>query len=134
MKLSELLNIKSAMKKAREMSMKSDHHQAKVGAVVLQKNKALSSGYNQDKKTHPFLKKHGFHYNQSIHAEMAAIFRMKNKENLKGATIVVYRETKDGHMAMSKPCAVCQKLMRIYGVKKIMYSTENGICEEILKD
>lgn len=132
MKLSELTNATSAMKKACEMSRQSDHHQSKIGAVILLKKRSLKWGHNRDLKSHPYLKKFGFHYNQSIHAEMAAIFKVKNKENLKGATIVVYRENKKGELAMSRPCEICQRLLREHGFKKMIYTTENGIVEEIL--
>jgi len=130
MRLTEIENFKPIFKKAQNISLNSNHHAARVGAIIMVKGCQISRACNQKDKTHPYLKKFGFFYNQSLHAEMVAIFKVKNKELLKGATMVVYRETKNGHLAMSKPCAICHRLIKEYGFKKIIYSTAEGFVEE----
>lgn len=132
MKFYELEDLQKAMIKARELSLKSLHHSARVGVVILQKKNMVAFGFNQKDKTHPYLREEGFYYNQSLHAEMHAIFKMKNKDLLEGSTVIVYREDKNGNVALSRPCEVCQKLLRKYKVKKIQYTTADGVKEEYL--
>lgn len=67
---------------------------------------------------------------KTIHAELAAIIQCKNKSKLKGATIVVYREKKNGELGMAKPCLICQKILKDFGFKNMMYTTEAGWTKE----
>lgn len=100
-------------------------HSMKHGAVLVKKGKVISVGFNKV-KTHP---KSPHPFNQ-IHAEVDAIFN--SRTNLKGTELYIYRETKDGLPAMSKPCAHCQKLINSVGIKRIYYSIPNGYKGETL--
>ena len=134
MKFHELENVHKALAKARENSLQSIHHSARIGAVVMQKSVVLSAGFNQLGKTHPYLREAGEYFHESLHAEMNAIFKIKNKEKLEGATVLVYREDRNGHLAMSRPCEMCQKLLQRYKVKKVIYTTNNGLVEELVEN
>jgi deoxycytidylate deaminase len=95
----------------------------KHGAVVLNKNRIISKGFNS-LKTNPQLKKK---YNYwSIHAESQAIMRAN-----KGDTILVVRILKDGSLTCSKPCDKCIEHARDNGIKKIYYSNWNGEIESL---
>lgn len=39
-----------------------------------------------------------------------------------GSTMYVARVMKNGQLALSKPCANCERMMRVRGVKKVFYS------------
>lgn len=103
----------------------------KLGAIILSKKDILSTGFNQS-KTHPAQK----HFNQfrddidsesaCIHAEMAAIQKVKNKKLLVGATIIVARRTKNGRPGLAKPCAACSYAIRKYKIFRVIYTTNNG--------
>jgi cytidine deaminase len=51
----------------------------------------------------------------------------KVKRIFKKITIIVYRETSDGCLACAKPCTVCKNIMLNFGVKKVIYSTPDGM-------
>jgi deoxycytidylate deaminase len=67
---------------------------------------------------------------KTIHAEASAILSCRHKNDLAGSTIVVYRSTKDGCLALAKPCEACTKLMKIYGIKRVIYTKDNTWYEE----
>ncbi len=134
MKIGDLPKLSSGMKLAFKMSLVSDHPYHPVGAAIMSNGKILSSGCNQGFKTHTYVKrngpKNGHCNNRTIHAELAAIFKIKNKSKLNGAIMFVYRHRKDGTFGMSRPCCMCMDILKHYGFKKIVYTTEDGIVEE----
>ncbi len=113
-------------KVCKKVAIYSDHHQHKIGAVIVKRNKILSTGFNK-LKTHP-LSPHPF---RSCHAEFVAISFLSS-EQLKGSTIFVYRETKQGELANSRPCSYCYSLIKSKGIKKIVYTHEDGVKEECI--
>jgi tRNA(Arg) A34 adenosine deaminase TadA len=126
MKLEEL-SAPSPIKTAREMSFLSSHPEHKLGAVIVKGGKIISKSFNQSNKSHTYVKRNGEHYNQNLHAELSCIFKVKNKELLRGAIIFVYRERKNGDLANSRPCPMCYELIQYYGIKRIIYTTCDGI-------
>lgn len=108
---------------AKKLSLKSEYHH-KIGAVAVKKNRIVGLGFNKPSKTHP-QSNHPF---KTIHAELDAILDAE-KDDLIGATIYVYREHKNGHLASSKPCPHCQELIQRYKLKKVCY-TEDGSYKE----
>jgi len=64
------------------------------------------------------------HPYRMIHAELSAV--MDNKfTDLNGCTAYVYREDNTGTPVMSRPCIYCIDLLKLAGIKKIVYS-KNG--------
>lgn len=106
-------------KLCKKLSACSDHHQHKLGALVCKKNRILGCGWNQlktdPKSNHPF---------KSTHAEFMAI-RNCNPDELKGATIYVYRENKQGELVNAHPCPSCYELLKLNNIKEVIY-TNNG--------
>lgn len=108
---------------ARQASEKSDHHSHKLGCVIAKGSKVLGVGFNV-LKTHP-KSPHPF---KSIHAEfMAAI---KADMQIKGATVYVFRQQKNGSWATAKPCASCFEFLMNCGVKEVVYSYEGHFKKE----
>lgn len=107
-------------KRAALMAQYGEHKQHKVGCVIAKGNKVLSWGYNRD-KTHS-KSPHAWAY---IHAEFDAI-RKLNPEDLVGTTIYIYREKKNGSLALAKPCDSCHSLIKDIGIKEVCYTTEDG--------
>jgi deoxycytidylate deaminase len=88
----------------------------------------LLVGRNRD-KTHPGavgIDEDGEVFTRTIHAEMDAISRVKNKQHLKGATIYVARKGRNQKAGMSCPCKMCQGLISKYGLKKAVFTTDYG--------
>lgn len=105
---------------AKNMSMKSDHRQYKLGCVIVKKNTIISTGYNQ-LKTHPKSPDKW----KMIHAEFSAIYNIP-QDLLKGSTAYVYREFKTGKTALAKPCKDCENLLRTNGIKTVYFTTTLG--------
>ena len=102
--------------------------QHRHAAVVVKAGRVLSVGRNRD-KTHPDsvgIDEAGESFTRTIHAEMDAILKVKNKDHLKGATIYVARKGRNQKAGMSCPCKMCQGLINKYGLKKAVFTTEHG--------
>lgn len=107
---------------ARLESLKTDFR-SRVGAVVVRKGKVVSIGRNHPHKTHPLMKK--YHEHKTIHAEVDCIIGT-DRDLLKGSVMYVYRELRDGTVAIAKPCEVCQLILKDIGIKKVYYTTNDG--------
>lgn len=96
---------------------------SRIGAVLVKKNKSIISGRNQPKKTHPLVRQ----YNnvKTIHAEFSVIIGQK-RNLIKGSTIYIYRETRNGKVANAKPCSMCMEFLKDMEIKKIYHTTSNG--------
>jgi hypothetical protein len=86
------------------------------------KNQIVSVGFNRN-KTHPMMGtiKH-------LHAEADCIrhARIKARERdipieVIGASMYVFRTTRNGNVGCSKPCKVCEKILRGHFVKEVYY-------------
>lgn len=115
---------------------KSSYHPeltAKHSAIIVNSGRIIGQGINVH-KTHPMAIKPILWFKSSrmletswtIHAEMNAIRSVKNKDLLRGATMYVARLSKRYGLRMSCPCESCQYYIRMYGIKKIVYTTDNG--------
>lgn len=120
-----MTKLPSIFRLAKEASLSSDHHTYKVGAVLFVKGKPCSVGYNSN-KSHPIIKKFSA---KSLHAEVAAVLGSKLKD-LNGATICVYRQTKDGKPAMARPCIICQRILSSFGIREYVYTISGSWTKE----
>jgi deoxycytidylate deaminase len=107
--------IPAMFRLARNVSKMSTHQKVKMGAVIVRNGKPVSVGCNQG-KSHPNAPVCG------LHAEANAI-RYAGKTNLRGSSIFVYRERKDGKLGMARPCEDCMKVLKENGIKWIFYTT-----------
>ena len=101
--------------------------QHRHGAVIVKSGRVLSSGVNRI-KTHPdavIEADDGEIICKSIHAEMDAILKVKNKEQLKGATMYVARKGRLNQIGMSLPCDMCQQSLKKYGFRRAVFTTEH---------
>ena len=97
------------------------------------KREIISVGYNKH-KSHPIMKVfnkkyRGFNTKESnIQAEMNALMKCKHI-NIKGATLYIYRELKNGNLGNCFPCPACQRRIITAGIKRIVYTDYDGIYE-----
>ena len=123
---------------ARLISHTSEYKRIKIGAVVVKKNKIISVGVNSY-KTHPIQKKYNrFRFdiedtNHTLHAEIQALVNIPYGTELNDLTIYIYRESRKGRLAKSRPCPSCMKLIKDIGIKKICYTTDEGYAIEYLR-
>ncbi len=104
---------------AKEVSKLSNYHTHKLAAIIVKGNRIISLGVN-DQKTHP---KSDTRF-QKLHAELAAIIR--SRADLRGASIYVYRETRNGEIGCSFPCSSCYSAIRSSGIKRIFFTDYNN--------
>lgn len=130
-------------KLARECSMNSDYSgTARVGCVVVYKGTVIAKGFNSD-KTHPVqdiwnvkrYKNVGNNYLPSKgHAEILALTKIKFLDiDFSKVEVFVYRELRDGSLALARPCPSCMAAIKAMGIRKIHYSTPDGFAKECFK-
>ena len=104
-----------------------DHIQHRHVAVIAKAGRILAVGRNRN-KTHPasVLHEDGKRILKTIHAELDAISKVKNKDQLRGATIYVARIGRSGYPGMSCPCKMCQELINRHGLKRAVFTTDYG--------
>lgn len=104
----------------KKLSLRSNHHSHQMSCIIIRGNKVIGRGFNM-LKTHP----HSPHKNfKQIHAEFAAV--LNAGYDVKGATVIIFREKKDGTLAVSKPCTSCHQFLIEQGVEEIVYTFENS--------
>lgn len=126
---------------AKDISMLSNHR-ARLGCIVVDKHRIISSGCNSKTKCHPLQIEldnqffPGYENKGPIHAETAALLPLiRRRVDLTGATLYLYREDRNGNLAPSRPCARCMTLIRELGIKQIKYTTSDGFAtEKIIKN
>jgi len=114
------MNIYKFMMLAKQESLKSTYKKAQIGAVIVKGGSVLAKSYNEIR--HCKIGKRFSTWDNSVHAERNAC-RKVNKEKLKGATIFVYRETKDGKPTLALPCEDCYRMIESLGIKRVYFST-----------
>jgi len=130
--------------KAKNISYLSDFKQVHIGCVAVYKKHIIGIGYNTN-KTHPLQD----HYNKyrnltwnngtkpkaKIHAEMMCILNIKGLNiDFSKVRLFIYREDKNGNIALSKPCKACYNAIKDLGIKEINYTIYNGYRKETLEN
>lgn len=102
----------------------------KVGALLLNKNKVITTATNLESKSHPlqatFAFRAGLPEKIYLHAEISALVRCKEDCD----TIVVARVNNQGKLRNSRPCPICTLALKEAGVHNIHYTTDNGFLYE----
>lgn len=114
--------IRIALKEAKKSICTNRH-----GSVVVNKKSVLGQGHNTY-KSHPkwgakILHSTGQYEFTTVHAEANAIKNAISKGiDIKGATLYVTRVGGKN----SKPCKSCQQFIIKYGIRKVIYTDQNG--------
>ena len=126
---------------ARAVSLQSDYcGSARIGCIAVYKGSVLAKGFNTD-KTHTIQSRYNvMRYKNSgnrylppkAHAELTVAQKIKYLDiDFARVHIYVYRELKDGTLAMSRPCPACYAALKQMGIKHIHYTTDqNSYCHE----
>ena len=131
---------------AREATQWADYHGTRsapaIGAVAVYKGSIVAEAWNTN-KTSPLQAQYNvYRYSDAYtpckaHCETQLIQRLRWRfgDNIDWAKlhIYLYREYKDGSLAPSRPCPSCMAMLKDFGIKKVMYTTENGFAEEKIK-
>lgn len=104
---------------AKRASKNSDHPRVNIGAVIALNGKPVSFGWNKD-KTHPEHANPTRSIRKSIHAEVDVV--LSSDCDVSGGVIYIWRNTKDGKPALSRPCNYCYSFLQRAGIRVIHYT------------
>ena len=94
-------------------------------AFLVRGNKVFYTGWNV-LKTHPLIAKHPYHTGTpSMHAELSVVIRA-GMQNLKDYEMIVVRYDRRGNLAISRPCAGCQSVLRQVNISRVAFSDKNN--------
>ena len=124
---------------AKAVSELSDFKQQHIGCVAVSGHKIISSGYNSC-KTNPMQKRLNIQRFEAdtpatIHSELACLLPLIKRKDIdfSNVTLYIYREHKSGALALARPCASCEALIKSLGIRNIYYTGNNSyINEEII--
>lgn len=122
---------RSCEKVARSVILNLQENCWKHVSFITDKNSIISVGWNHPFKTHPLANKFGYRYD-SIHAELHAILNFEYPvKELCNYKLVNIRIDKFGKMKLSKPCKICQILLRSFAINEIWYTDSHGNFKEL---
>lgn len=108
---------------------------AKLASAIVYKNDIVSFGMNR-KKSHPFHAKYGKNEDCIyLHAETDAIknaLKRISQEELAKSTLYICRVKHPDHQdknyiwGLSKPCSGCARAIAAFGIKKVVYTCDDG--------
>lgn len=115
---------------------------ARIGCVIAYKGTILAKGWNTD-KTHTtqayynkwrFQDNGGHYYPSKGHAELTALQKVRYLDiDFSRVHIYVYRELRNGELALSRPCPSCMAFLKEKGIRHIHYTTDQGFAHEVIK-
>ncbi len=125
----------------KKMAELSNYEQYRLGASIVLNGQVIGRGFNAP-KSDPIQKKYNKnrinipdnspHY---LHAELAAMKKaLANHSDLSGAEMYIYHMGSKNQQKMARPCSACMKAIKEHGIKKIIYSTDDGFAVEYITD
>jgi tRNA(Arg) A34 adenosine deaminase TadA len=119
------------MELAKRLAEQSEYGKFKHGAVLVQGGSVLNCSYNKDNYN-----SFGSRFRSpttghaTLHAEIGCVLGIPRGKTT-GATVYVARVNRFGNEKMSKPCNMCQNVLKHVGVKRVVYTTgtekEHGV-------
>lgn len=105
----------------------------KTVSFVVYKNKIIQFGINSD-KTSPLQKyyrirtdlKHIENFIDKEHSEVNCLRRIDDSVDFSKCEIVVISKKRDGEFRCARPCVVCMKAIKDFGITKVYYTNNNG--------
>ena len=124
---------------AKAIAQLSDFPRIKIGAVAVYGHHIISSGFNM-RKTCTLQKQYNiYRFSEDtphcLHAEIACLKPLIKRKDVdfKNIELYIYREYKNGELALARPCDSCFKLIRDLGIRHIYFTNNGGFShEEIL--
>lgn len=95
------------------------------------KGRHIATGVNDYKKSHPAYKEFAVKAGESeckhfIHSEFSAMLQSRGKNV---HSIFVQRFDQYGNPKLARPCKTCELMLKIYGVKVVRFTTDEGVDE-----
>ena len=124
---------------AKAIAQLSDFPRIKIGAVAVAGHHIISSGFNM-RKTDTLQKQYNvYRFSEDtphcLHAEISCLKPLIKRKDIdfKNVELYIYREYKNGELALARPCESCFQLIRDLGIRNIYYTGNHSyISEEII--
>ena len=137
-KISPTKKQQSFFRVADAVASLSDHNQSKLGCVLVDKHRIISSGHNSSTRCSPLQKqmdtaRFGFpdQHKGLVHAETACLLPLiRQGYDISRSDLYIVRRRRNGSLALSRPCPGCMSLLRANGVRRVFFSVEGGFSEE----
>ena len=116
-----------ALELARRVASNGTYGKLKHGAVLVKGGNVVNVAFNKSTFT-SFGNRVRNNYtcgHATVHAEIGAILGVPRSKTA-GATIYVVRINRNGQYRMSKPCPMCEDVLKFVGVKKVVYTTDGN--------
>ena len=121
------------MELAKCLAEQSDYGKFKHGAVLVQGGSVLNCSYNKDSYNSFGSRFRSINEGQAtLHAELGCVLGIPRPKTT-GATVYVARVNRFGEERISKPCNMCQNVLKHVGVKRVVYTTDNEGKHEVMK-
>ena len=124
---------KRYMELAKRLAEQSDYGKFKHGAVLVQGGSVLNCSYNKDNYN-----SFGSRFRDidkgtaTLHAEIGCVLGIPRPKTT-GATVYVARVNNFGEEKISKPCQMCQNVLKHVGVRRVIYTTGTEGEHEVMK-
>tara|TARA_R110000823_G_scaffold32212_2_gene90913 strand:- start:3697 stop:4104 length:408 start_codon:yes stop_codon:yes gene_type:complete len=116
--------IQRTLELAKRVASSGTYGKLKHGAVLVKGGSVVNVAFNK-----PDFTKFGNRFRNNYtcglattHAEIGAILGLA-RSTTEGATIFVVRVNNHGDFRMSKPCPMCEDVLKFVGVKRAIYTT-----------
>lgn len=137
-KISPTKTQQSFFRAADAVAFLSNHRQAKIGCVLVDKHRIISSGHNSSTRCSPLQKKMDTSrfgpsdkHRGPVHAETACLLPLiRQGYDMTRSDLYIVRRHKDGSLALSRPCPGCMSLLRANGVRRVFFSVEGDYAVE----
>lgn len=90
------------------------------GAVMVKSGRVVGTGFNKDRNSPFVVSPEHIKPHCSVHAEFQAI--KEAGENAAGSVLYVARVNRQGQDRNSKPCKLCQEVIKQNKIKKVIYT------------
>jgi len=124
--------IKGYLDLAKRVAQQSQHDHFKHGAVLVKGGSVINTACNKDK-----YKSFGNRFRDTKtcghathHAELGCVLGL-DKSITQGTTMYVVRVNRQGAYRLSKPCPMCEEVLKFCGVKKVVYTTDEASASKI---
>lgn len=126
---------------ARKESYLSDYDGQHLGAVAVYADKfILAKAHNSDKTntTQYFFNRYRVGQKSNImskpprsHAEVNIYRKIRYLDvDFSRVSVYIYRELKNGDLAIARPCPACEAVLHQLGIRKIFYTVDGGYTSE----
>jgi tRNA(Arg) A34 adenosine deaminase TadA len=121
------------MELAKKVAMSGNHHrQFRHGAVLISNGGSVVSFATNNEKTSAFVER--FYTrdsgNATRHAECNCILNI-NPSLTRGGSIYVARVNRTNQVRMSKPCELCQAVLKFCKIRYVYYTTNEDTIERM---